>query len=107
MLTVEKAAIHLFILIVPIATEKVSRIRSFLGLSLLSNPTKTLITLARSNIIWNRWKVEGNTRISRTRTPEFVTMNEHAIANVYRLDLIFQLGIMFVKNILLQISFCA
>ena len=35
-LTVETAVIHLFILIVPIATEKVSRIRS--------------------NIIWNRWK---------------------------------------------------
>ena len=36
MLTVETAVLHLFILIVPIATEKVSRIRS--------------------NIIWNRWK---------------------------------------------------
>ena len=36
MLTVETAVIHLFIVIVPIATEKVSRIRS--------------------NIIWNRWK---------------------------------------------------
>ena len=34
------------------------------------------------------------------------TMNEHAIANVY-LDLSFLLRIMFVKNILLQISFCA
>ena len=36
MLTVETAVIHLFILIVPIATEKVSHIRS--------------------NMIWNRWK---------------------------------------------------
>ena len=44
----------------------------------------------------------GNTRISRT---EFVYgMNEHAIANVY--SIIFLLR-MFVKNILLQISFCA
>ena len=34
------------------------------------------------------------------------TMNEHAIANVL-LDLNFLLRIMFVKNILLQISFCA
>ena len=33
-------------------------------------------------------------------------MNEHAIANVY-LDLSFLLRIMFVKNILSQISFCA
>ena len=33
-------------------------------------------------------------------------MNEHAIANVY-LDLSFLLRIMFVKNIPLQISFCA
>ena len=33
-------------------------------------------------------------------------MNEHAIANVY-LDLSFQLRIMFVKIVLLQISFCA
>ena len=36
----------------------------------------------------------------------YITMNEHAIANVY-LDLSFQLRIMFVKIILLQISFCA
>ena len=36
MLTVETAVIYLFILIVPIATEKVSRIRS--------------------SIIWNRWR---------------------------------------------------
>ena len=38
--------------------------------------------------------------------PSLFTMNEHAIANVY-LDLIFLLRIMFVKNILLQISCCA
>ena len=37
MLTVETAVIHLFILIVPIATDKVRRIRSNI-------------------IIWNRWK---------------------------------------------------
>ena len=38
--------------------------------------------------------------------PSLFTMNEHAIANVY-LDLIFLLRIIFVKNILLQISCCA
>ena len=36
--------------------------------------------------------------------PSLFTMNEHAIANV-NLDLSFLLRIMFVKNILLQISF--
>ena len=36
MLTVETAVIHLFILIIPIATAEVGRLRS--------------------NIIWNRWK---------------------------------------------------
>ena len=79
-----------FVDLVPIATEKVSRIRS--------------------NIIWNRWKgkihksepepgnanvntayfvnqARGNIRISRT---EFVyVMNEHLIANVY--SVIFEL----------------
>ena len=49
-------------------------------------------------------QARGNTRISRT---EFVySMNKHAIANVYSLYLSFLLR-MFVKNILLQISFCA
>ena len=38
--------------------------------------------------------------------PSLFTMDEHAIANVY-LDLSFLLGIMFVKNTLLQISFYA
>ena len=38
--------------------------------------------------------------------PSLFTMNEHAIANVY-LDLSFLLRITFLKNILLQISFCA
>ena len=33
-------------------------------------------------------------------------MNEHAIANVH-LDLSFLLRLMFVQNIVLQISFCA
>ena len=37
--------------------------------------------------------------------PSLFTMNEHTIANVK--DLSFLLRIMFVKNILLQISFCA
>ena len=38
--------------------------------------------------------------------PSLFTMNEQAIANVY-LDLSFLLRIMFIKYILLQISFCA
>ena len=47
-----------------------------------------------------------NTRISRT---EFVyAMNEHVIANVFSVILILSFLLrMFVKNILLQISFCA
>ena len=50
-------------------------------------------------------QASGNTLISRT---EFVglLMNDHTTANV-SLDLSFLLRIMFVKNILLQISFCA
>ena len=50
-------------------------------------------------------QARGNTRISRAR-PSLFTINEHAIANVY-LDLSFLLRIRFLKNILLQISFCA
>ena len=48
-------------------------------------------------------QARGNTRISRT---EFVYDDEHAIANV-NLDLSFLLRMTFLKNILLQISFCA
>ena len=48
-------------------------------------------------------QARGNTRISCTDRRLF-TMNQHSIANVY-LYLSFLLRIMFVKNILLQISF--
>ena len=49
-------------------------------------------------------QARANTRSSRTT--EFVYDERYAIANVY-LDLSFLLRIMFVKNILLQISFFA
>ena len=48
-------------------------------------------------------QARGNTRISRTEFVYDEVMNEHAIANVC-LCLSFLLRIMFVKNILLQIT---
>ena len=73
-------------------------------------------------IIWNRWRSysegkihmsepeSGNGNVSTVyfvnQAQSLFTMNGHAITNVY-LDLSFLFRIMFVKNILLQISFCA
>ena len=64
MLTVETAVIHLFILIVPIATEKVSRNQS----NIIWNRQKS--TLRARSIQVNLNQARGNTRISRTA--EFV-----------------------------------
>ena len=98
-----------FVDLVPVATEKVN--------------------LIRSNTVWNRWKsysectihkgepeprkgnvntvyfinqARANTRISRT---EFIYDESMRLQMVYYLHLSFLLRIMFVKNILLQISF--
>ena len=99
-----------FVDLVPVSTEKVSAIRS--------------------NIVWNRWKSTLRTRSIKVNlnqgtgmlilptsliTPgeilesvarSLFTMNEHAIANAV-LYLSFLLRIMFVINILSQISFYA
>ena len=64
MLTVATAVIHLFILIVPIATEKVSRNQS----NIIWNRQKS--TLRARSIQVNLNQARGNTRISRTA--EFV-----------------------------------
>ena len=98
-----------FVDLVPVATEKVS-------------------LYIRSNTVWNRWKstlstihkdepeqrkgnvntvyfinqARANTRISRT---EFIYDESMRLQMVYYLHLSFLLRIMFVKNILLQISF--
>ena len=63
-LTVETAVTHLFILIVPIATEKVSRNQ----LNIIWNRRKS--TLRARSIHVNLNQARGNTRISRTA--EFV-----------------------------------
>ena len=107
----------MFILIVPIATEKVSRISS-----LWSYPVEYYLEPVEEYSESKIHMSEPESGKGNVNTVEFVnqareilesvawsslfTMNEHSIANVY-LDLIFLLRIMFVKNILLQISCCA
>ena len=58
---------------------------------------------ANVNTVYFVIQARGNTRISRT---QFVSMNEHAIANVY-LYLSFHLRIMFVKIYFYKLAFNA
>ena len=103
-----------FALIVPIATEKFSRIRwniSYLesveeyseGKIHMSEPESGK---GNVNTVYFVNQARGILESVAHGQVLFYTMNEHAIANVY-LHLSPLLRIMFVKIILLQISFCA